>query len=47
MANRPQKGRSVHGFYDPIHGDCAIYFDPGVSYITITLPQTNSLPFEK
>ena len=24
------KGRLVHGFYNPIHGDCAIYFYPGV-----------------
>ena len=30
----PQKGSLVHGFYNsynPIHGDCAIYFYPGVN----------------
>ena len=25
------KGGLVHGLYDPIHGDCAIYFYPGVN----------------
>ena len=29
MAQSP-KGSFVHGFYNPIHGDCAIYFYPGV-----------------
>ena len=29
MAQSP-KGGLVHGLYNPIHGDCAIYFYPGV-----------------
>ena len=26
-----QRGRSIHGLYKPIHGNCAIYFYPGVT----------------
>ena len=25
-----QRGRSIHGLYKPLHGNCAIYFYPGV-----------------
>ena len=27
----PQKGRVIQGSYNPIHGNCAIYFYPGVA----------------
>ena len=32
---QPQKGRLIQGWYKPIHGNCAIYFHPGVysSYV--------------
>ena len=32
---QPQKGRLIQGLYKPIHGNCAIYFYPGVysSYV--------------
>ena len=31
MAQSP-KGRLIQGLYKPIHGNCAIYFYPGVTY---------------
>ena len=33
MAQSP-KGRLMQGLYKPIHGNCAIYFYPGVSIWT-------------
>ena len=34
MAQSP-KGGLVHGLYNPIHGDCAIHFYPGVMVMEI------------
>ena len=41
MAQSP-KGRSIQGLYKPIHGNCAIYFYPGVTW-TIVSSQFSSL----
>ena len=50
MAQSP-KGRFTIGLYKPIHGNCAIYFYPGVSihnyisYIYLAFTYINEVPF--